>query len=263
MENQTQRQHLIKLALESYRQLAHSRTYALTPEGTNTLATLAAAIVQKRAAEDRTNSSEPTLRDEIGALIQKLADTGCNLLQRRPSDPPLTPKPWRDPVTDATLPNPFAKNAPDLKGQTILTQRDPALAKHLKAMAEDPYATIAKLQDEEAERQSLAAIPYDEKIHQLNPFLGNNATALAEFVKRDPMLAAFYREEAKPVEIPLFGAQRNLTVEGKLFRDAQAAAVLKLARVISRQWLDADKQAAIEARAQAQKELERLQQQIA
>ena len=65
------------------------------------------------------------------------------------------------------------------------------------------------------------------------------------------------------MSIPLFGAQRNLTVEGKLFKDAKAAAVLKVARVISRQWLDQDRATAIEQRAKAQKELERLQQQIA
>lgn len=97
----------------------------------------------------------------------------------------------------------------------------------------------------------------------MNPFLDNNQTAQAEFVRRDPELAKFYRAEAEPVSIEIFGARRNLTVEGRLFKDPNAAAVLKVAREINRQWLDADKQSAIEQRATAQKELERLQAQIA
>ena len=257
------RPNLVKFALESYARLKHRRVYALTNDAKNVLAVLAAALLQKRAAENRANSDEPSAREEMAQLITKLANAGVNLLQRRPSDPPPTPKPWIDPVTGNPLPNPFAKNAPDLKGQTILTQRDPALAKHLKAMADDPYATIAKLQDEQVERESLGAIPYDEKIHKLNPFLGDNKTAQSEFVKRDPELAKFYSEEAKPVEIPLFGRNKNMTVEARLYKDSQAAAVLKIGTVIAKQWLESDRAAAAEARANAEAELEKLQQQIA
>jgi hypothetical protein len=77
------------------------------------------------------------------------------------------------------------------------------------------------------------------------------------------MLAAFYRDEAKPVELPLFGAKRNLTVEGKLFKDPAAASVLKVAREINRQWLDSDRAAALEARKAAEQQIEKLQAQIA
>ena len=35
-------------------------------------------------------------------------------------------------------------------------------------------------------------------------------------MKRDPELAKFYQAKAKPVEIPLFGKNRNLTIAGRL-----------------------------------------------
>ena len=54
-----------------------------------------------------------------------------------------------------------------------------------------------------------------------------------------------------------------MTVEAPLYRDPQAAALLKIGQAIQKQWIESDRQAAMEARAQAQKELERLQQQIA
>jgi hypothetical protein len=70
------------------------------------------------------------------------------------------------------LPNPFAKGSEDLKAESVSSKRDSALAEHFKAMAADPYGTLAKMQDEEVERQSLGGIPYDGEIHKLNPFLG-------------------------------------------------------------------------------------------
>ena len=130
-------------------------------------------------------------------------------------------------------------------------------------MAQDAYGWLTKLQDEEAERQSLGAIPYSEAEHKMNPFLHGNETVIAEFTRRDPMTAAFYKTESEPVSLPIFGARRNLTVEGKLFRDPATASVLKVAQVINRQWLDADRASAMEARKAAEKEIERLQSQIA
>jgi hypothetical protein len=122
---------------------------------------------------------------------------------------------------------------------------------------------VARLQDEEAERRAFIAVPYDGEIHKLNPFLGNNLRAQDEFFKRDPELAKFYREEAQPVSIPVFGPNRNLTVEGKLYKDAHAASVLKIARVLQAQWLASDRQAATEARLKAEEEIKRLEAQIA
>jgi hypothetical protein len=108
-------------------------------------------------------------------------------------------------------------------------------------MAADDYGTLAKMQDAEAQRKSLAEIPYTEAEHQLNPFLGDNETAKAEFTKRDPDLAKFYQEEAQPVELPIFGKNKNQTVVGKLAKDPSTAALVQLAGQIYEQWQAADK----------------------
>jgi hypothetical protein len=68
---------------------------------------------------------------------------------------------------------------------------------------------VARLQDEEAERRAFIAVPYDAEIHKLNPFLGDNQTAQAEFIRRDPELAKFYKAEAEPATIAVFGHHRN------------------------------------------------------
>jgi hypothetical protein len=146
-----------------------------------------------------------------------------------------------------------------LKAQSLLVKRDPDLAAHFKAMADHAYGRLAAIMDEEAKRQTLGAIRYTEDEHKLNPFLGTNKTAQGAFMQRDPALAKFYSEEAKPVSLPLFGPNRNLTIEGRLLRDPAAASLLKVGNVILRQWLETDKAAALEQRAAAEKEIERLQ----
>jgi hypothetical protein len=83
---------------------------------------------------------------------------------------------------------------------------------------------------EEVKRESLGAIPYGPDEHKLNPYIGGNLQAINEFIKRDSELAAFYKQEAEPVSLPLFGPNRNLTVEGRLYRDPHAASVLKISR---------------------------------
>src|SRR5262245_14918462 len=112
MENQS-RSHLIRLVAESYGLLKNNRAYALTDEAKNTLAIFASAMLERRKAEGRTSSDTPTQRQEMAALIEKIAAAGCNLLQKRPGDAPPVPKPWTDPVTGEALPNPWVTN--DLK----------------------------------------------------------------------------------------------------------------------------------------------------
>ena len=73
-------------------------------------------------------------------------------------------------------------------------------------------------------------IRYGPDEHMLNPYIGDNLQAINEFIKRDSELAAFYKQETKPVSLPLFGPNRNLTVEGRLYRDPHAASVLKISR---------------------------------
>jgi hypothetical protein len=257
------RQNLMKFALEAYRSLPHPRTYALTDDARTVLAIFAQALFQRRAAEDRTNTSNPTASEEMAQLIQTLSDAGVNLLQKRPNEPEPPPKPWIDPVSGQQLPNPFNKKNPDLRGQSLLMRRDPKLGEHYKKMAEDPFGTLAALQDAEVEARSLAAITYDENTHKLNPFLGENLSRKAEFMKRDPELAKFFEQESKPVSIPVFGRNKNLTIQGRLYKDPHAAATYKIAEQVAQQWLASDKQAAEKQRKTAEAALAKLQSQIA
>ena len=63
-----------------------------------------------------------------------------------------------------------------------------------------------------------------------NPYIGGNLQAINQFIKRAFELAAFYKQETKPVSLPLFGPNRNLTVEDRLYRDPHVASVLKISR---------------------------------
>jgi hypothetical protein len=81
--------------------------------------------------------------------------------------------------------------------------------------------------------------------------------------KRDPELAKFYEQEAKPVSIPVFGRNKNMTIQNRLYKDPHAAATYKIAEQVAQQWLASDKQAAEEQRKAAEAALAKLQSQIA
>ena len=89
--------------------------------------------------------------------------------------------------------------------------------------------------------------------------MGTNETAKAEFVKRDPLLAEFYKQEAEPVEIPIFGKHRNQTVIAKLSKDPSIAALVHVAARIHEHWQAADRAAAQDAQRAAQETLRRLE----
>src|SRR5438477_7468957 len=144
----------LDFALKAYGQIKNHRSYALTPQSKAGLGALARAMFERRIAEGRDGmDAKPTSWQEFFSIIEKLATAGANVLQKRPGDAPPTPKPWLDPVTGAALPNPWVTK--DLKAQTILKQRDPALAEHYEATAKDVYGTLAKLQDAEAARTTM------------------------------------------------------------------------------------------------------------
>jgi hypothetical protein len=51
----------------------------------------------------------------------------------------------------------------------------------------------------------------------------------------------FFKNEAHPVEIPLFGKNRNLTVEGQLAKEPKMFALMKVAQQIRDVWLREDR----------------------
>jgi hypothetical protein len=197
----------------------HNRAYALDEQGKVALAALARAMFVRRIEEGRSHmDAKPTPWEEFFSIIEKLAAAGANILQKRPGEPKPAPKPWLDPVTGEALPNPWKTK--NLKGQTILQQRDPELAAHFQAMAADDYGTLAKMQDEAAARAAIEQIPYGEGEHAVNPFRTNDQSAQAPFIKNAPPgLVEFCQYEAHPVEIPLFGKNRNITIEGRLAKE--------------------------------------------
>jgi|SRR5262249_25774043 len=130
-------------------------------------------------------------------------------------------------------------------------------------MGKAPYKTVAEHNATEAKRQTLSTIEYGEAQHKLNPFLGDNETAKAEFVKRDPELAKFYEGEARPVSIPIFGRNRNQTVIGRLTKDPRMAALVQIAARIHENWLAEDRLTAQAQRKAAEETLKRLEGQAA
>ena len=88
-------------------------------------------------------------------------------------------------------------------------------------------------------------IPYGEVEHDVNTFRGNDQTAQSLCVKNAPPgFAEFCRHEAKDVEIPLFGKNRNLTVEGQLAKDPAMFALMKVAQQVRETWAREDVAAA-------------------
>jgi len=248
----------LSFALEAYGKTKNNRAYALPDEAKVALGALARAMFVRRIEEGRSHTdAKPTSWQEFFSIIQRLADAGANVLQRRPGEAKPLPKPWLDPITNEPLPNPWKTK--NLKGQSILQKRDPALAAHFQAMSEDDYGTLAKYQDAEAARVATEQIPYGETEHAVNPFRVDDLAGQSAFIKSAPAaLVEFYRSEAQDVEIPLFGKNRNLTVESRLAKDPATFAFMKVAQTIRDTWAREDRAAAQAKRDAANAEIKRL-----
>ena len=70
-----------------------------------------------------------------------------------------------------------------------------------------------------------------------------------------PELASFYRWEAQPVTLPLFGEQRNHTIHDHLTKDPDVNAILQLGKTIHAQWTYEDVESAKQQRAAAEETL--------
>ena len=240
-------------ALKVYADTKFNRSYALTPESTMMLSALAAAMAQHRKAEGR-DKDDLYAEKPFQWLINYLSQAGCNVLQQRPTDPKPLPKPWLDPITNAPLPPP---KGPDERG--ILQRTDPDLLDWYDKLEKSPYKAVADHLEQEAFRKGLAGIPYGLSEHEHNPFRGKDETAKNLLAKRDPELAKFYQEEAKPVSIPLFGRDRDLTIGGRLTKDPVSNAVVQIAEQIHKTWVNDDRATAQAQRAAAEATLRKLE----
>lgn len=79
------------------------------------------------------------------------------------------------------------------------------------------------------------------------------------FGKRDPDLAKFYEREAEPVEIPIFGKNKNTTIADRLAKDPSTARLVRLAGRIHENWASEHKLAAQQQRVAAEATLKRLE----
>src|SRR2546423_488951 len=161
-----ERAHWQELALSVYSELPRNRAYALTSDAQRSLGALAAGWREAgnsfATADNGREKFAKFLQNEVGPLVP-------GLFQENASDPPELPKVWRDPVTSEILPNPWLTH--DNKAKALLGKRDPALAAHFQAMAKSPYEHLARMQDAQAAAARKKAIKYDEKIHEINPFV--------------------------------------------------------------------------------------------
>jgi hypothetical protein len=246
-----QRQGALNFALKAYKNLKGHRAYALNDESKNTLAVLARALLDKRKAEDRHDmDGTPGSMKEMIDLLTKLDDAGLNLRQRRAHAPTPIPELWVDPVTKQPLPPPKG-----LAERSLLAKIAPDLLQHFDVMEREPYAHIQKLRDEEAQRKVIDAIVYDESAHNpaVNPYLSDNLTAKSNFEKSaSPELVEFCKREAVPVTLPLFGPDRNMTVQAKLSKNPDTNAIMQIADGIWRQWSFEDMENAKQQKAAAE-----------
>jgi hypothetical protein len=248
---------LMTFAMRALAQIKNHRSYALTDESKASLAVLAAALKQDRAARNLTDDDEPTAQSQMVALLERLAKAGCNLIQQRPEGEakPL-PKLWTHPLTGQLLGVPKTPEE-----RSVLARHDPELLDLLDQLDKHPYPVTQKLREAEAKRAALAEFSYEKNEHDVNPWRSGNVQMQNAAIKSSPAeLIAFYQAEARDAEIRIFGTARNLTIEGQAAKgDPDTSAILKAAQKIHETWRAQDKAAAEQAAHGANAALQRLE----
>jgi hypothetical protein len=164
---------------------------------------------------------------------------------------------WKD-LWGNPLPNPFTTK--DLKSQTLLTQRDPELAKWLQKFAESPYSALCEWKDNEAAILKKKAISYDADTHRVNVFAnGANETDKAQFLKSaPPEVVDRCKWEARPIEFP-GGKNFNLTAQSKIATVPRLSAVWDAMVEHEREYVASEKASLRQQRLEAEKRLQALE----
>ena len=192
---------------QRYAKLARARPYATPPDAKRFLVWLWLTC-------ERLDEKEPGKL--FASSLEQFADQcSINVLQPKPPTEVKPPERWKD-IWGNPLPNPFATG--DLKGQTLVAQRAPELAKWLKAFATDPYGAATSWEDGQAALLKQQAITYDNDTHVANPYVnGANETDMGKFMKNaSPELVERCKWESKEVEFPGAGKNFNLTAQSKI-----------------------------------------------
>jgi hypothetical protein len=199
--------------------------------------------------------------DNPGELFEsslaQFADAGVNVLQPAPPADIKPPEMWKD-IWGNPLPNPFATK--DLKGQTLLAQRDPQLAKWLKAFAESPYTAATSWSDEQATLLKRKALVYDSDTHTVNPWVnGANETEKAKFVRNaDKAAIERCQWEAKPVTFP-HAQDFDLTAQSKIASVPRLSALWNAMTTQEGEYVTAEKAALQRQRQEAETRLHALE----
>jgi hypothetical protein len=230
--------------LPIYRELNRARLYAVNADAKRHL------VLLWRACRDADADNATEL---FKWSVTKLTDEcNVNVLQPLPPNELKPPEPERDQWGNV-LPNPFAGPKPDLKGQSILTTRNPRLAELYKKAAESPWEAWADWQDEQAANLKLRAMKYDSDSHKANVFAnGANETEKAAFVRNaDAATVERCKAEAVPVTFPT-GKGFNLTSQSQISRIPKLSALFNGMIEREREWREG-------ARAKARADLETAQ----
>jgi hypothetical protein len=216
MTDQNDEQRFQKWAIDVYSKLPGNRAYALTDDSALALT----ALLQSWRDSGNSVADADDGRAKFGELLVELGKFAPTLFQEQASEPKPLPTPWKNPLTGAPLPNPFAKESFNLTWQKMIMKRDPDLAEHLRRSAADPWQYVVELRDEAAKAERLKAMVYTEEDHANNPFVrGSKAYGdLKAQGNLDPLKAELYKREARPVELPF----TNLTARGQMKSKAPA-----------------------------------------
>jgi hypothetical protein len=234
---------------QRYAKLERARPYAQTRDSQRFLVWLWMAC--EKVAPD--NPAEL-----FQSSLEQFADkAGVNVLQPAPPNELKPPEMWKD-LWGNPLPNPFATK--DLKGQTLLTQRDPQLAEWLKAFAESPYAAATSWADKQAAVLKQKALTYDADTHKMNIYVnGANETDKAQFVKNaPPEVAERCKWEAKPVTFPQ-AKDFDLTQQSKIASVPRLSALWNAMTEQEREYVTAEKAALQQQQSEAAARLKALE----
>jgi hypothetical protein len=236
---------------ELYQKNARNRSYALTDDSRRHLVQLFQACL------DATNNDSPEARKLFEWAVERFADAGINVLQPNPPAEIKVPEMWKDPWGNV-LANPFVTG--DLKGQTLITQRDAELAKWLKKFATDPLGAYVELQDLQAAAQSARTFTYNSDTHLANPWARSNATVTerSRFEKEHPDLVERLKFEAVPVSFP-FGKNFNLTLQTRIGRTPKLAGLFDSMQLREKAHIEQARAASQAKLEEARKSLEELE----
>jgi hypothetical protein len=250
-----------KFAERIFSKLPRSRFYAMTDASWEGLAAFVKSYVDSgNSLSNMKGDDGESGEEKFAKVLTELGDYVPNLFQPKPDEAPTLPEWPRHPLTGELMPNPFAKETASLAAQSKLAARDPALAKAMKAAAENPWQYFFDLADAAQTREHVAAISYDGKTHESNPFVAGNLTAQSEFVKRnDPARVAVYKRESAPVKLPFTPGNEDLTVRGAMFRSSpRLFQWCENSRQTLEQWRAEEIRSLEAEKAQAQARLEKL-----